>query len=190
MDGLSGIGTNPYLRGPSGTGVVETPAGRSAPAFVAADMPTRANTSLGGTTQTPVRASLLVALQEMRLNKPTADDEAEEGETESAAIFATGEEEGVETVIDEIMEKGFVDWAHEEWLERIREEARKAVMADMGMTEDDVAAMTPDMQAQVERLIKEAVDEAVKRAVEKAAEENGEKTSGQAMVVSPIVTGA
>jgi hypothetical protein len=189
MDGLSGIGANPYLRSQSGAGVTETTAGRSTTAFVAADMPTRANTGLDGTTQPPVRASLLVALQEVRLNKP-AEDEAEEGEIESAGIFATGEEDEVETVIDEILEKGFVDWAHEEWLERIREEARKTVMAGMGLTEDDVAAMTPDMQDQVERLIKEAVDEAVRRAVEKAAEENGEKTSGQAMVVSPIVTGA
>jgi hypothetical protein len=190
MDGLSGIGANPYLRSQSGTGAMETPAIRSAPAFVAADMPTRANTGLDGTTQPPVRASLLVALQEVRLNKPAAEDKAEEGETEIAGIFATGEEDEVETVIDEILEKGFVDWAHEEWLERIREEARKTVMAGMGLTEDDVASMTPDMQDQVERLIKEAVDEAVRRAVEKAAEENGEETSGQAMVVSPIVTGA
>ncbi|WP_316976259.1 hypothetical protein [Shumkonia mesophila] len=190
MDGLSGIGTNPYLRSQSGAGVTETAASRSAPAFVAADMPTRANTSLGGMTQTPVEGSLLVALQDVRLNNPAAEDEAEEGETESAGIFATGEEDETETVIDEILEKGFVDWAHEEWLERIREEARKTVMAGMGLTEDDVASMSPDMQDQVERLIKEAVDEAVSRAVEKAAEENGEKTSGQAMVVSPIITGA
>ncbi len=98
MDGLSGIGTNPYLRSPSGTAVAETPAGRAAPAFVVADMPTRANTSLGGTTQASVRPSLLVALQEMRLNKPTADDEAKEGETESAAISATGKRTDVKTV--------------------------------------------------------------------------------------------
>lgn len=189
MDGISGIGANPYLRSQSGVGVTETSTGRSAPAFVTSKLPTRASTSLGGTTQSPVEGSLLVALQDVRLNR-SAGDEDEEGETESAGIFATEEEDGIETVIDEIMEKGFVDWAHEEWLERIREEARKTVMAGMGFTEEDVAAMTPDMQAQIERLIKEAVDEAVRRAVEKAAKENGEETSGQAMVVSPIVTGA
>jgi hypothetical protein len=189
MDGLSGIGANPYQRSQWATGNTETAAGRTTPAFVASKLPTRASTSLGGTTQLPVDGSLLVALQDVRLNKP-AKDEAEEGETGSAGIFATGEEDDVETVIDEILEKGFVNWAHEEWLERIREEARKTVMAGMGLTEDDVASMTPDMQDQVERLIKEAVDEAVRRAVEKAAEENGEETSGQAMVVSPIVTGA
>ena len=187
MDGLSGIGANPYQRSQWAAGNTETAAGRTAPAFTTSKLPTRASTSLGGTTQSPVDGSLLVALQDVRLNKPAED---EEGETESAGIFAIGEEDDVETVIDEIMEKGFVDWAHEEWLERIREEARKTVMAGMGLTEDDVASMTPDMQDQVERLIKEAVDEAVRRAVEKAAEENGEETSSQAMVVSPIITGA
>ena len=123
------------------------------------------------------------------MNKPSEDDDADEGGMERAGIFATREKDGVETVIDEIMEKGFVDWAHEEWLERIREKARQTSMAGMGLTDDDVASMTPDMQEQIERLIKEAVDEAVRRAVEKAAEEN-EETSGQAMVTSPIVTGA
>lgn len=185
MGGISGIGADPYQRSQWATGNTETAA---TSAFVAPKLPTRASTSLGGTTQLPVDGSLLVALQDVRLNKPS-DDEADEGKTESAGIFAIGEEGDADPVIDEIMEKGFVDWAHEEWMERIREEARKTVMADMRLTEEDIASMSPDMQAQVERLIKAAVDEAVQRAIEKAAGESGEKSSGQAMVVNPIVTG-
>lgn len=188
MGGISGIGANPYQRNQWATGDTETAAGRASSGFVAPKLPTRASATLGGTTQSPVEGSLLVALQDVRLNNPS-NDEADEGKTESAGIFAIGEESDGDPVIDEIMEKGFVGWAHEEWMERIREEARKTVMADMRLTEDDIASMTPDMQAQVERLIKAAVDEAVQRAVEKATQENGEKTSGQAMVVNPIVTG-
>jgi hypothetical protein len=143
--------------------------------------------------QPPVRTSLLLALQDVRLNKPATDgseQEATEDEAETAGIFAKAdEEESQKTVIDEIKEKGLAEWAHEQWLERIREKARQTALADLGLTEDDVAAMAPDMQARIEQMIKEVVEEAVRQAVEKAAGENGEKRSNQAMVVSPIITG-
>lgn len=148
---------------------------------------------LDGSGQPPVRSSMLVALQDVRLNKPSAaDDQPENTEdaAETAGIFATAdEEESRKTILDEIKEKGLAEWAHEQWLERIREKARQTALADLGLTEDDVAAMAPDMQARIERMIKEVVEEAVRQATEKATGGNGEKRSDQAMVLNPIITG-
>lgn len=156
----------------------------------AADLPV---SGLDGAGQPPVRSSMLVALQDVRLNKPSAaDDQPEntENAAETAGIFATAdEEESRKTILAEIKEKGLAEWAHEQWLERIREKARQTALADLGLTGDDVAAMAPDMQARIEQMIKEVVEEAVRQATEKAAGGNGEKRSGQAMVVNPIITG-
>lgn len=157
----------------------------------------------GATDEPAARSSMLVALQDVRLNRPAVDTEktvgAEDAEDTSdppevEGLFATGEDADgerspVDDVIDEIKEKGLAEWAHEQWLERIREKARQTALANLGLTEDDLAAMSPDMQARIEAMIKEIVEEAVREATEEAADENGKERAGQAMVVSPIITG-
>lgn len=193
MDSLSGIGTTT-------SGAEISRIGRpgsakesaSAGTFGAGAATAKAigSGAVGGGVQSPVRPSLLVALQEVRMNAPEDEETADETKSGAAGLFATGEpEDETASVIDEIMEKGLAEWAHEQWLERIREKARQTALAGMGMSEEDVAALPPEMQAQVERLIKEAVDEAVRRATEQAAEQNGEERTNQAKVLSPIVTG-
>lgn len=190
MDGVTGIGTSPWLgeerKNQSNSGF------SAAWAEIAAGSDSAANAS-GTSSQPPVRPSMLVALQDVRLNQPLADEETE-GEADDVpqaqGIFATADEEASErTIIDEIKEKGLAEWAHEQWLERIREKARQTALADLGLTEDDVAAMSPEMQARIEELIKQVVDEAVRQATEKAAADNGEKQTGEAKVLSPIITG-
>ena len=179
MDGVTGVGASAWLGG--------TRPSRSASGFSAAwaEVAAGSNSAAAGpgaSSQSPVRPSMLAALQNVQLNQPSADDEEEgrDGEVAKAAgIFAVEDDEASErTVIDEIKEKGLAEWAHEQWLERIREKARQAALADLGLTEDDVAAMPPDRQARIEEMIREVVEEAVRQAVEKAAEENGEKRSG------------
>lgn len=190
MDGVTGIGTSTWL----GEGRKnQSKSGFSAAwAEIAAGNDSVANTS-GASSQPPVRPSMLVALQDVRLNQPSADEE-EEGKAgdvpQAQGIFATADEEaGERTVIDEIKEKGLAEWAHEQWLERIREKARQTALADLGLTEDDVASMSPEMQARIEEMIKQVVEEAVRQATEKAVGDNGEKQTGEAKVLSPIITG-
>jgi len=186
MDGLSGIGANafPHLS------PTETSVERSAPAFAVPDQPKRSATRVEGVAEPAVRPSLLVALQELRMNRPSKAEAGQEGAAPpKAGIFAIAEEDTGRAVIDEIMERGLAEWAHEQWLERIREKARRTALARLGLTEDGVATMNPEMQAQIERLIQEAVDEAVRRAVEKVAGGDEAETTNQAMVLSPIVTG-
>lgn len=164
---------------------------------------TTGSSSAATTQDPPARSSMLIALQDVRLNRPVVDTEKKVGEDvaedtgkppEAETLFATGEDAAgerspIDDVIEEIKEKGLAEWAHEQWLERIREKARQAALADLGLTEDDLAAMSPDMQARIEAMIKEVVEEAVRQATEKAADENGKERAGQAMVVSPIITG-
>lgn len=146
--------------------------------------------------QPSVRTSLLVALQDVggSPSSATGTDDADASATwgNNAALLAkkAQEQAASDKIIDEIKEKGLANWAHEEWLKRIREKARQTALASMGLTEDDVAAMSPEMQARVEAMIKEVVEEAVRQATEKASGENGEKQqSNQAKVLSPIITG-
>ena len=131
-----------------------------------------------------VSPSLLVAVQESDVVRQSAGEEEE-----SDGLFTTAEETEEDQLIAEILEKGLVEWAHEQWLEKIREEARQSTLSEMGLTEDDLAAMTPEMRAQVERIIEEKVAEAIRSAIEDAAAENGEHRQADAMVVSPIITG-
>ncbi len=131
-----------------------------------------------------VNPSLLVAVQETDVVREAGDEEEE-----SNALFAQAEETEEDQLIAEILEKGLADWAHEKWLERIREKARQAALAEMGLTEADLAAMTPAMQKQIERMIEEKVEEAIRSALDAAAKENGKHQEADAMVVSPIITG-
>lgn len=157
------------------------------------------DTSKGGVEtdgQPSVRTSLLVALQGVggSLSSATGTDDADASATwgNNAALLAkkAQEQAALDKTLKEIKEKGLANWAHEKWLERIREKARLTALASMGLTEDDLAAMSPEMQARVEAMIKEVVEEAIRQATEKANGENGEKQqANQAKVLSPIITG-
>ena len=131
-----------------------------------------------------VSPSLLVAVQETDVVREAGDEEED-----SNTLFAQAEETEEDQLIAEILEKGLADWAHEKWLERIREKARQAALAEMGLTEADLANMTPAMQKQIERMIEEKVEEAIRSALDEAAKENGKHQQADAMVVSPIITG-
>ncbi len=131
-----------------------------------------------------VSPSLLVAVQESDVVRQSAGEEEE-----SDGLFTTAEETEEDKLLAEILDKGLVEWAHEQWLDKIREKARQSALSEMGLSEDDLAAMTPEMRAQIERIIEEKVAEAIRSAIEDAADENGEHQQADAMVVSPILTG-
>lgn len=139
----------------------------------------------GAQTQPAAEPSLLVALQEAGFGRDTDEDE-DSGRT---GLFASEEEDEQSRLIEEILEVGFVDWAHEQWLEKIREKARETALANLGMTEDDLAQMAPEMQEQIERLIEELVEAAINSATEEAAKNKETGQDNDAMVLSPILTG-
>ena len=134
--------------------------------------------------KSPVSPSLLVAVQESDVIRQGAGEEEE-----SVGLFTHDEETEEEKLIAEILDKGLVEWAHEQWLEKIREKARQNALSEMGLTEGDLAAMTPEIQAQIERILEQKVEEAIQSAIEDASNKNGEHQQADAMVVSPIVTG-
>ncbi len=140
----------------------------------------------GASAQPAAAPSLLVALQEANLVR--AENGGEEDEA-PVGLFARREDDEQSRLIDEILEKGIANWAHEKWIEKIREKARQTALAGMGMTEEDVAALSPEMQEQIERLIEEIVEEAVREATEGTAKKHAETESNGAMVLNPIMTG-
>ncbi|MCG8510199.1 MAG: hypothetical protein MI741_13305 [Rhodospirillales bacterium] len=129
--------------------------------------------------------SLLVAVQEANLGR-ASDDEESDG---PARLFAEKEQSEQDQLIEEILDVGFINWAHEQWLEKIREKARQSALASMGLTEDDVANMAPQMQEQIERLIEEIVEAAIRSATGETAENTDSDETNEAAVVNPIITG-
>ncbi|MBL6946878.1 MAG: hypothetical protein ISR47_09585 [Rhodospirillales bacterium] len=139
----------------------------------------------GAQAQPAAEPSLLVAVQEAGFGR-RPDDEEGEGRT---GLFGFEEEDEQSNLIAEILEVGFVDWAHEQWLEKIREKARQTALASLGMTEDDLAKMAPEMSEQIERMIEEMVEAAIRSATEEAAEKKESDQASNAMVLNPIITG-
>jgi hypothetical protein len=184
MTGISGVPRarsyyESYLRN------VQSSAGAFQPTAGGKEARTAISSGTGfGVSSQPVSApSLLVAVQESNLSGAEAD-----GDTPSG-LFSVKEKDSQDTLIDEILEKGIVEWAHEKWVEKIREKARAEALSSMGLTEDDLAAMPADMRQRIEKKIEEIVEAAIEAATDKAAEETAEKQSGGGVVLSPIITG-
>ncbi|MCW8916465.1 MAG: hypothetical protein OQK24_11520 [Magnetovibrio sp.] len=62
--------------------------------------------------------------------------------------------EGTEppTLVEEIREKGFVQYT-EELKEKKKEELRAKILGEMKLTEEDLAKMSPELRAQIEKMI-------------------------------------
>ena len=183
MDGISGV-TSRYGYDSLWRFTQTEKTEQSSPAMASQTRTTATPPGLAPESESLVSPSLLVAVQETDVVRETGG-----GEEESNALFTQTEETEEDQLIAEILEKGLVDWAHEKWIERIREKARQAALSEMGLTEKDLASMTPEMQEQIERMIAEKVEEAVRTALDDAAKENGEHRKADAMVVNPILTG-
>lgn len=183
MDGISGVASRYSYDNLWGFSQAEKTAPTAAKTESQAG-PAAASSRLATEPASLVRPSLLVAVQESDVVRESGDSEEE-----TNGLFAVAEETEEDRLIAEILEKGLVDWAHEKWLEKIREKARQSALSEMGLTENDLASLSPEMQEQIERMIAEKVDEAIRSALDDAAKENGEHQKADAMVVSPIITG-
>lgn len=92
-----------------------------------------------------------------------------------AAQQAAARDEARRQEMEAIREKGFGDWVRDMRIEKLKEELRRRIMAEMGIAEEDLAKMTDAMREILEAKIREAVDQAVQQ--ELARQEGGEKAA-------------
>ena len=82
--------------------------------------------------------------------------------------------------IDEIREKGFTAWAHDQKMEALRKRIEDEIMAQRGLTEEGVAALPEadrtTVETEIARLIEERLQQTMEAQVEEAA--RGGKTEG------------
>jgi hypothetical protein len=90
-----------------------------------------------------------------------------------AARQKTPGSDPMESVRDEIREKGLAVWAHEQKMEALKARLRAQILADMKLDEKAIAAMPSEkrlaVEAEIDKLIAEKLEEAMKAAVEEAA---------------------
>lgn len=93
-----------------------------------------------------------------------------------AAQNAAAKAEAREKEKQSILDKGFSDWVRDMKIEKLKEELRKKVMADMGLTEDQLAKMEAVMRQILEQKIQEEVEKQLAEAVEQ--EQKGTQLAG------------
>ncbi len=99
----------------------------------------------------------------------------------SAALQAAQKAAAAETAraneLAAIREQGFTDWVRDMRIEKLKEELRRRVMAEMGLSEADLSTMTDAMREILEAKIREAVEQALQ---EQLAKQDGEAGTGTA----------
>lgn len=77
--------------------------------------------------------------------------------------------------LDQIREKGLSAWAHDQQMEKLKQQLRDKILSDKKMSEGDVAAMPAEQRATIEdeiaRLIMQRLQEAMETKVKDAAEQ-------------------
>lgn len=99
----------------------------------------------------------------------------------SAALQAAQKAAAAETAraneLAAIREQGFTDWVRDMRIEKLKEELRRRVMAEMGLSEADLSTMTDAMREILEAKIREAVEQALQ---EQLAKQDGGAGTGTA----------
>ncbi len=95
-----------------------------------------------------------------------------------AASNSAGQKTPVSVPADDlaqIREKGLSAWAHDQQMEKLKQQLRDKVLSEKKMSEGDVAAMPDEQRATVEdeiaRLIAQRLQEAMETKVKSAAEQ-------------------
>jgi len=109
------------------------------------------------------------------------DDPASDGidPAQAAALRAKTAKTARDAELKSIREKGFRTWVRDTSIEKLKEELRKKVMADMGLTEADMAKMSSAMRMILEEKIKQEIEkrmEAMREAPKDSATTTGDKT--------------
>ena len=95
-----------------------------------------------------------------------------------ASQKADARQKAHESEMDAIKEKGFTNWVRDTRIEKLKEELRKKIMAQMGLDEDSLSKMEPVVQQILEQKIQEAVEEQLQQALK---EEEQQNASGQSV---------
>jgi hypothetical protein len=82
-----------------------------------------------------------------------------------ASQKADARQKAHESEMDAIKEKGFTNWVRDTRIEKLKEELRKKIMAQMGLDEDSLSKMEPVVQQILEQKIQEAVEEQLQQAL-------------------------
>jgi|GEM_PF-4759719 len=99
----------------------------------------------------------------------------------SKAAAGVGDEETGDAAgsdADSIRKKGFTGF-FKELREQRMEELRKKILADMGITEEDLARMSPDQRSTIEKMVNQELQ---RRLAAESAMENDNKKNGNLMV--------
>lgn len=99
-----------------------------------------------------------------------------------AAQKGAEREEARQKELAAIKDKGFSDWVRDTQIEKLKEELRKKVMAEMGLDEDQMGRMSAAAQQILEQKVQEEVE---RRMQEMAAEEQGKPASTVATAAQP-----
>jgi hypothetical protein len=92
-----------------------------------------------------------------------------------AANAAASQQEAHRKEMAAIAEKGFSAWVRDTRMEKLKEELRKTVMAEMGMDPDQMSKM----DAVARQLIEQKIEEEITRRMEQAMQEDGGQKPAQ-----------
>ncbi|CDK98049.1 protein of unknown function [Magnetospirillum gryphiswaldense MSR-1 v2] len=95
-----------------------------------------------------------------------------------AAQKAQARQQAHESEMESIKDKGFTAWVRDTRIEKLKEELRKKVMAEMGLDEDSLAKMEPVIQKILEQKIQEEVEKQLQQALK---EEEKQGAPGQSV---------
>jgi len=80
------------------------------------------------------------------------------GAAVEAANRAAAKKQAQEDELAQIREKGFTAWVRDTQMEKLKEELRKRIMSEMGLTEDDLGKMGSVLRQTLESRIKDEVE--------------------------------
>ncbi len=110
------------------------------------------------------------------------------GQGAGATLGKGREENEYAEDIAEIKEKGFVAWYKDLQKEKM-EELRQEILGEMGLTEEDLAAMPPEQRADVEKQISEEIQKRMAAMAELNRNEDDEKDNDPRALLERIMPG-
>lgn len=119
---------------------------------------------------------------------PMAAPEAGDKDAFNAALKAAQKakqrEQEHASELAQIRDKGFTDWARDTRIEKLKEELRKKVMAEMGLDEDQLAKLAPAVQQVLEQKIQNEVEKRLQEQLAKEEDPTGQGTAQQPQVAA------
>lgn len=96
----------------------------------------------------------------------------------AAARKAEADKQARASELESIKTKGFSNWVRDTQMEKLKEELRKKIMAEMGVNDDDLSKLSSVMREILEKKIQEEVDKRMEEETAKQQEgQNGEKVA-------------